>query len=173
VESCILLPLTKSPHTKGRIGPHTWQDWYRSLVKTKRISPFFRPYEVLILSNFQVAGSAHEVDLYLEACRNLGIDNLLPVREAYETMGQLDYAFARAAREKKRLVVISTWFHFPRVWWLCRGHSVKHVVAYGIPRPFGAITDIVLTFVFPILDILGMRKWFKDRLDSRRVGGKL
>lgn len=168
-----LLPLTKGPAAKGRIGPREWQDWYRSLVLTKKLMPRYQPCSVAILSNFQVAGEMHEVYFYLEALEELSIPDVVVIREAYETMGQLEYAFEMARRERVNLVVISTWLHFPRVWWLCRGMGVKHHVAWGIPRPSLAAADIFLTFALPALDLLGLRKWFKKRLERRRTSGKL
>ena len=170
----LVLPLTKSPHSRGRIGPRKLQDWYCSLKKARLVAMEFQPSTILILSNLQVAGEKHEVDLYLTAARELGIsDDIEAVRETYETMGHLEYSYAKVEREGKKLIVVSTLLHFPRVWWLCRGHRVKHFVALGIPRPFGAVMDVILTFVFPVLDVLGKREWLKKRLDARRVAGKL
>ncbi|MDO8584873.1 MAG: hypothetical protein Q7R85_01990 [bacterium] len=172
-ENFVLLPLTKGPCAKGRVGPRTWQDWYRSMVLAKRLQPRYGQAPVLILSNLQVAGERHEEDIYVAAAEELGISNLVVVREAYETMGQLDYALDVARRERLMLVVISTWLHFPRVWWLCRERGVKHHIAWGIPRPSLAVADLILTIAFPILDILGLRGWFRRRLESRRVKGNL
>ncbi|GEM_PF-1076203 len=174
----LLLPLTKGPCAKGRIGPNVLQDWWGSMVLTQRLQRKYGwgqygPPPVLILSNLQVAGERHEADIYIEAAEELGITNLVVVREAYETMGQLEYALELARRERLKLVVISTWLHFPRVWWLCRGRNVKHHIAGGIPRPSLAVADIILTFAFPILDILGLRGWFRQRLERRRVKGNL
>lgn len=169
----ILLPLTKGPCAKGRVGPREWQDWYRGLVMTRKLLSRYPNSLVLILSNLQVEGERHEADIYCEAAIELGIPHFVAIHETYETMGQLEYALEMAKEEGHTLVVISTWLHFPRVWWLCRGHEVKHHVAWGIPRPSLALADIILTFAMPVIDLLGRREWFKKRLEKRRTSGKL
>lgn len=172
-EHFVLLPLTKGPCAKGRIGPREWQDWYRGLVVTRKLLPRYPNSFVLILSNLQVEGERHEADIYCEAVMELGITNFVAIHETYETMSQLEYALEMAKEEGYTLVVISTWLHFPRVWWLCRNRHVRHHIAWGIPRPSLAVADIILTFAMPVLDLLRLREWFKKRLELRRTSGKL
>ena len=170
----LILPLTKGPHTTGRVGAIDKQDWFNGLVKAKELLAQFPNSKILVLSNVQVAGEVHEAELYYWALKQIGVydRDILIVRKAQETIEQIAIAREVAKKEGARLVVISTWLHYPRVRWLMSGMGAEHHVAFGIPRPREAVTDIVLTFLFPLLDLFGKREWFMQKVNERRLSGK-
>lgn len=180
----IVVPVIKSPHYKGRIGPEKWQDWYRGIKKAVCIAKARHKEgaEVLVLSNAQYSGQPHETDLYCGVLAKLGATtdvNLRVIREGYETTEQINRLFELAFGEKKELVFVSTFFHYPRVQWLIWRYKtaisvkVKHYAVFGIPRPREMITDIVLDALFPLIDIFGGRQWFLRAVNKRRIKGKL
>lgn len=179
----IVIPVAKSPHSKGRIGPEKWQDWFQGVKRAVSIAKRLGTgTEVLILSNAQYSGQQHEVDLYYEAFVGLGGRtgiNIRVLREGYETIEQINRSFELAVTERKELVFISTFFHYLRVQWLiwrCKTAKVKvkhYVVLFGIPRPREILTDIALTILFPLIDIFGGRRFFLKAVNRRRIKGKL
>jgi len=177
MKETLMIPLTKSPHSQGRIGPVRLQDWYRGLKRavsiTKRI-----PSEILVLSNVKVTNQPHEADLYSEALVQMGVVSFRVIRECYETIEQINYSIDLAIQERRNLIFVSTFLHYPRVQWLILTHpdiklvKVKHYGALGVPRPREAFTDIVLTILFPLIDLLGGRRWFLRAVNRRRSSGK-
>lgn len=181
----LILPLTKGPHPTGRIGPRRLQDWRRALKEAVAVAyqAYFAtssqsfteagfPATMLILSDVQIAGEEHEVELYSGFLDELGFTGpRIVLRETYETIGQLDRAFEIAQEEDFQLVVVSTFLHYPRVRWLCRGRGAIHKCVWGIPRPREAITDIILAVVFPFIDMFGWRKGFLQKVNKRRQAG--
>jgi hypothetical protein len=169
----LIVPLTKSPHS-GRIGPKEKQEWYQGLVLAQKL------YEqgdlILVISDVQVAGEEHEANIYKNALESLGVSwiNTHIVRQCQETTGQIEEASNIAFRRDLELVFISTWTHYLRVRWICFWDKVraKHVIAWGRPRPKEAVTDFILTFFFPILDICRQRRRFLKWVETRRKSGK-
>jgi len=169
-----LLPLTKNPDPKGRFGPKEKQDWYVSLVKTQQIFRELDSAKILIISDV-VSNDVNEADTYVSTLKDLGIKNeeIVVIRENYETIGQIETAKKFAQEKNDELVVVSTFLHSLRARYLFRGYKpIKHFSVFGIPRPREIFTDIVLTFGLPLLDFLGLRNWFKRKIDQRRSGGK-
>ena len=168
----LIFPLTKSPHS-GRIGSKEGQDWYRGLVIARNMQRDIGG-RILVLSNVQIAGEEHEADLYAEALKELGVKDeyIVVVKEAQETVEQIKIAKEIADRADEKLIVISAFLHYPRVRYLCRGLGVAHRIVFGIPRPREAVTDIILTFLFPVIDLLGLREKFLEKVQNRRIGGK-
>lgn len=172
----LILPLTKSPHPSGRIGQTETQDWYRGLLKAKSFSKKYQA-KILVISNVHIATERHEVEIYVDALKALGIKepDMVVIKEAQETIGQLEIAAGIAEKERKTLLIISTFLHFLRVWWLCRVYKnikIRHSIAFGMPRPQEAITDILLTFLFPFFDVVGRRQWFVEKVIKQREKGK-
>lgn len=164
-----LLPKSPVPR-RGRIGPVHFQDWYRSCVLATQLAKELKG-TVLVPTAFTSMGES-EADVYLSALRELGADVQI-VRRGFETVEQLDVAVEAA--ERKSLIIVSTFLHFPRVWWLTRGKkNVSHRVVYGgLPRPKGVIADLILIIIFPVIDLLGWRKNFLSFLEQRRKRGQL
>ncbi len=169
----LILPLTKSPHQTGRIGPREKQDWHRGLVKAKDLQEKTGG-KILVISNVHIAGERHEADLYDMALRELDVsdENIMIVRKAQETIEQIEIAQRISDDLEKDLIIISTFLHYLRVRWLCLGQKFDHCIAFGIPRPKEAVTDIILIFIFPFLDLVGLRNWFLEKITKRRVSGK-
>lgn len=169
----LILPLTKGPHS-GRIGDEKLQDWWRGLVKAKNLMEKFPSSKILVLSAVHIAGEKAEAKIYLETLHRMGVgdDKIMFLEKAQETMEQVEIAKKIAAWEKMELLVVSTFLHYPRVRWLFRGFRVRHYGVFGIPHPREAITDIILIVLFPIIDLLGKREWFRTKIVGRRESGK-
>lgn len=171
----LICPLTKSPHSRGRIGQAKMQDWYRGLVQAATLRAMVPHTKILVLSAFCAQDSASELELYRDALRELGVpdSDLVCIHEAYETTEQIERAMRYAIENGMRLVFIATWTHYLRVLWLVRGSTVSCRIAWGIPRPREAFTDAVLSIAFPIIGMLGMRNWFLQKTRERRKRGVL
>jgi hypothetical protein len=173
----LLLPLTKSAWPKGRLGPEWAQDWYRGLVKAVSLRKRYQPSHILIASAFRPNGQISEVENYSRVLRQFGLapeKDFDVVRQGHETTGQIDFAIQEAKRNGRRLVVVATWLHYPRVCYLVRGrHDVIVHGAFGLPRPYEAVTDIALWFLFPILCRLGLRERLLAMVMERRQAGRL
>lgn len=170
-----ILPLTKSPHPQGRIGSQKNQDWYRALVKTRVLFFKFSPAKILIISDVLLPGNIHEADIYIKTLKSLGFtdNDIVLMKEAHETIGQIETAKKFAQEKNDELIVVSTFLHSLRAKYLFRGYKlIKHFSVFGIPRPREIFTDIILTFGLPLLDFLGLRNWFKRKINQRRSGGK-
>ncbi len=169
----IIVPLMKSPHRKGRIGPERFQDWYRCVEKALYLSSAMFPSRILIVSAFRASGGESEVEIYRRVFSELGASDIGVIEKGYETTEQIDEIFKEAQATNSRPVIVSTFLHYPRVRWICRGKKAVHRVAFGIPRPAEAITDIVSMILFPILDKTGIVPFFKRAVRKRRKKGKL
>ncbi len=153
------------------------QDYYKGCLKAVKLANNDPVCKILMPSTFQVYGM-YEADVYKIILNNLGILScqihyVANKKDGLETIGQLEATFKMAKKEQARLIVISTLFHFPRVWWLCRDKNVKHEVVFGIPRPSEVISDIILAFLFPFIDLVGLRKWFQKVTIKKRLKGKI
>jgi vancomycin permeability regulator SanA len=169
-----VFPVCKSPFTKGRIGEARHQDWFQGLKKAVRLSKKLRA-KTLVISGFTATGSMSEADCYRRALCALGNgdDEMVLIRQGQETTEELEIAINLAEEENAKLVVVSTLFHYPRVRWICRGKKAEHHMAIGLPRPKEMITDIILWFVYPIIEKIGKKDEFTNWLKNRRDGGKL
>jgi len=173
----LIVPLTKSPHRKGRYGQRENQDWYRGIVLAKKIlnnDP--NSSKILVISNFFCCGES-EVENYMEVLVKIGVseEKIEIIRDGYETVGQLEIAQRKAKEEHSELFVITSFLHSLRVRWICR-HSdikIKHIIVFGIPRPMDILSDVIILFLYPIIEICGLKKWFLDMLLRRRNDGIL
>ena len=115
--------------------------------------------------------------IYCDAASDIGISEtiLRKIPYGYETIGQVEYVGELAKQENANIIFISSLSHFPRVWWICKraGIIAQHKIAFGIPRPTEIISDTALIFLYPIIDLFGMKKWFQRKLIQRRKEGKL
>jgi len=177
VKNILVVPLSKSPHSLGRIGPIRWQDWFRGLKKAVSIGKKPKT-KILVLSDVRVSGQPHEADIYSDALVKMGTVSFRVIRECYETIEQVNYSIDLALQERKKLVFISTFLHYPRVQWLIKTNpkmrlvQVKHYCAWGIPRPREAFTDLALMVIFPLIDFFGCRQRFIEATKQRRLSGK-
>jgi hypothetical protein len=111
--------------------------------------------------------------IYLSTLRRLGVNDkdIIVIEKTHETVEQIEIVTEYAKENNAKLIIISTFLHYLRVRWLCRGFVVEHHGAFGIPRPREAVTDIILTLIFPVIDLIGKKKWFSEKVGMRRVKG--
>ena len=179
----LIIPLTKSPHPQGRIGIRRRQDWYRALVKAVKLSVKLDA-GILLLTNNKVANAEPETHYYSEALEEFECERCtyweelagkryIVVRECQETISQVERSIEIAKEHCLGPVFVSTFMHYLRVRWLARAWKADHYSAFGIPRPREALSDLILIFLFPIVDGLGWRRHFQERIQARREQGKL
>jgi hypothetical protein len=170
----LIVPLTKSPWPRGRIGPLECQDWFSSVRIAVRLQRSHESSVILIVSDLHVQNESSEQEWYALALRKAGAapGTYIQRKQAYETLEQLEVVEEMARAQPYRVAIISTFTHYPRVRWLCRGKGYEHYVAWGIPRLRDVLTDAVLMVAFPILDLMGARAWFRALLKRRRTAGK-
>jgi len=169
----LICPITKSPHSQGRVGPEKYQDWYRICAITARLASRLPNSEVLIISAFRFKNGASEIEIYRAALNKMGVKNPIILEKGLETTEQVEIAVSEAEKRNKQAIIVSSFLHYPRIRWISRKEKALHRMVVGIPRPKEAITDIILIFVFPIIDLLGWRGKFKQKLEKRRKKGKL
>jgi len=178
----IVWPVAKNP-VQGRFGPASLQDWYRGCALASKIQKILdkkgNTAKIAVVTATHITGHRSERDMMLWALRSTGVQeqHLILDGEAYETVGELEKVFGVARREKSRVVVVSTFGHYMRVAWLLwstknRGLVASHKIAFGLPRWRELVTDLILSAVFPIIDLLGGREWFKDKVVARRKSGR-
>lgn len=172
----LIMPLPKTAWKKGRIGPENLQDWFVAIKMAKDMLEIYKPSKVIVVSGLQVSGQNPEADNMVQALKELGVsnENIVIIKNGVETIGQINLARKYARSNGYKLVIISSWIHYPRVRWITKKMmGVKNLFAFGIPRPKEVLTDSILTFLFPIIDLLGLRKAFLDATTKRRLSGKL
>ena len=128
---------------------------------------------IYVPSAFGQTGSKSEYDFYKEELGKNGVpsDALFMDRHGYETVEQCELALTLAKKENAALTVISTYVHFRRIRYLFRERRVEHYIAYGTPNRWLQFTHIVLAAGFPLIDALGLREWWKQRIIRRRLKG--
>ena len=157
-----------------RPGPEDRYDWRvqcRLAAALQRSEPDVMVY---VPSAFHQEGASSEIEFYGERLRAEGIPEvaLRLEQRGLETVEQCELATALAVAHGARLVVISCYAHFPRVRYLMNGYTVEHVVAWGTPSAWLQLTHVVLQWGFPVIDKLGLRQAWKDRVARRRKEGK-
>lgn len=166
-----LLPLIKSPNPEGRIGPEHVQDWFRGCRLAARLQRSM-PGSIMLVVGAFTHGEFDESDCYVAALTKLGCHNIIPIRRGVETIEQLEAA--RTCAGSEQLYVVTTWTHWPRVWWLTRhDRCIVRRIAFGIPRPREFVTDAILAILFPLIDLTKGRDWWLQKVIRRRDQGKL
>lgn len=163
---------TQGPHC-SRNGREELFDWRISCKMAAEIQRA-RPGSVIYVpSAFGQAGSTSEYDFYKKELEKNGVpkDALFMDRHGHETVEQCELALALAEKENAELTVISTFVHFRRIRYLFRDRDVEHYIAYGTPNRWLQFTHIILTVGFPLIDALGLREWWKNRIIRRRLKG--
>ena len=171
MKTIIFLP-TQGPHLP-RTGPVAAYDWRVQCQLAAARWKSGTDSVIYVPSAFQQTGARSELDFYGELLSASGVpgDAMMLDPRGLDTVEQCELALALAARENARLVAISCHVHLPRVRYLLRGHGVEHVVASGTPNRWLHFTHIILAVLFPILDMLGLRGWWKSRVTKRRQAG--
>lgn len=172
MKTLIFLP-TQGPHLPRR-GPAEEFDWREQCRIAARLQSEQPHAVVYVPSAFQQAGSPSELEFYSNELRSLGVpaDSLIFDPHGLDTIEQCDLAIALAAKESARPVAVSCAVHERRVRYLLSGHEVDHIIAHGTPSRWLQFTHIVLGIAFPMIDALGLREWWKQRVTQRRLAGK-
>ncbi len=171
MQTLIFLP-TQGPHLP-RSGPADQADWR---VQCRMAAERLRSLEdavIYVPSAFQMTGKPHELDYYAGELRALGVaESALRLDpRGLDTVEQCELALDAARGGKAKLIAITCSTQSPRVRWLLRGHDVMHVTARGRANRWLRFSNGVLALVFPVLDVLGLREWWKARVARRRQAG--
>jgi hypothetical protein len=169
----IVAILPKNPYPKGRFGLLRYQDWYRQ-CKLAVDASLELDASIVTSSSFQREGCQSDNDCYSEAVRSLG-GQITTLSKGGETFSQLLSMVGYAREESARLVLVVTWTHYLRARWICWRENIpaEFIVAWGIPLPRDIPTDVVMLVLYPVLDLLGLKNLFVERLNKRRSSGKL
>lgn len=185
----LILLLTKGPH-RYRLGPKHLHDWVRSCERALAIREREPGSEIYVASAVHVTGFPSEFELYKAEFlrRGLRVNEEKPCfcilhdeqgpavtlsRTGYETIGQIGLALEMAEiGHAERVVIVSTIMHFLRVRYLCRRIKAAHTVAWGIPNLTEACTDPILAALFPVLNLMGLRRQFQEWTVRHRKSGK-
>ncbi len=172
MKTILFLP-TQGPHLtrRGQEEQFDWRAQCRLAAENQRATP---DSVVFVPTAFQQEGARSELEFFGDQLRAEGVteDALLLSKQGFETVEQCELALALAENERARLIAITCHVQFKRVGYLLRGRDVEHVVAYGTPNRWLQFTNRVLGIVFPVLDWLGLREWWKRRVAMRRSQGK-
>lgn len=175
------LPIAKSNWPEGRVGPAKLQDSYRIQKKAVDLALAGKVDTVLVFSDFKPKNVKKiELNCMIDTCKAEGLpdDKMIIKSVGYDTLSVLKYAIDFSLENNADLVIISSQFHYPRVRWMAwrlnKGHvNLQHKVAFGIPRPMEGITDFILIFIYPIIDLIGLSSWFTKTVQKRRNKGAL
>ncbi len=167
--------IPKSPWRKGRIGPAARQDWVSACDDAAKLAKQMPDAKIIVADAYVERGERPDLELYQAALEEAGVPKNQQhlTSEGMETIGHIEALNRIARAEDVDLLIVSTFLHYPRVRWICRGQGHQHRAAWGIPRPKEALTDLVLTILFPLLDRLGLRQQFLKRVTKRRESGEL
>lgn len=180
----VLLPKSPVPE-KGRVGKQKQQDWFHGVSKALAIWRGNPGAKIIVPAGFQAADCESDAEVYKRMLWEAGDDAIIgAMSSTTETVGQLTrtfYSINKIDAPHSVVWVVASILHMPRVWWICwrllrrwrTKPTIHYVMVGGRPRPQEAITDIILTFAYPILDLLGMSGWFVKKLSQRRDDGKL
>ncbi len=182
----IYLPLSKSSWIEGRIGKEKYQDYFQIVKKSIYLINKNKKNEtldkILLLSDFKSKkAEKSELDNMINICDKFKVDieNLIIEKYGYDTLSQLRYTFDFCKKNNNDLTIISSLTHYPRVVWISWKLNKKYKIKYknkigfGIPRIHDVVYDIVLIFIYPIIDLLGYSEKFSSIIQRRRNKGFL
>jgi hypothetical protein len=179
----LCLPLSKSVWPEGRIGPWQLQDGYRIIEEAVKLANNENSDGTLLLTATKPKDSPKsELDYMLEvtAVEDLKLGHLYVVSRCFDTPSQIDYAIKLANLSGYgKLLILCSPLHYLRVKWIISripidtDLEISCKMVFGIPRPKEVITDLILTFMYPIIDTLGCDTWFRSYTEKRRSRGSL
>jgi len=178
-------PIPKSPWMKGsswikdRVGKVIYQDWYRALVKSVNL---IRQYErerhevsALVVGEFENKDIGYEDSSFYKAqLKRLEINEskIIVLKRGVETIGQLDVIQGWAELKETMVVIVCSPFHWPRIWFETRKNGwIAREWAWGIPRPYEMVTDLVLSIIYPIAVWTGNKERLLSVFTKRRYKG--
>ena len=178
----VIMAMSKSAWSEGRTGARKEQDWYLVVQEAVRIKKQQGEDSVVVaVTGFtNVTFSLPEIECYKQALLDFDLKegkDFYLLHEGIDTITQLHAAHAFAVFHKTDFAVVSTKLHVMRIRWLCFWDKIqaKHYTPphLGIPRREEIVNDIVLTVLFPFIDIFGLRSRFLAYLEKRRAKGIL
>ena len=175
------LPIAKSNWPEGRVGPEKLQDSYRiikvavNFVKNETVD------KLLIFSAFKTKHVKKiELDCMIDTCKfeKLPEGKMIVRSVGYDTISVIQYAIDVCKDDSADLLIVSSQFHYPRIRWITsrmdtKGVLVTHKMVWGITRPQETLTDILLIFIYPVIDLFGFSLWFTNHMKIRRDKGCL
>ena len=168
--------MPKSPWPQGRIGSEFMQDWYAQCTEAaEQVRKHkHRGIEIVVSSETHVKGAEREDRYYRDALGHLGVIPTL-LCKGTETESHICALGEYAATREADLVIIVTKAHYWRVRWICWRQGVKAslIKVAGWARPSELRSDWVLTFLYPIIDLCGLKGRFLQLVRTRRDSGKL
>lgn len=172
MQTLIFLP-TQGPHLE-RPGPAEHFDWRVQCRIAATLQKASLNSVIYVPSAFQQTGTKSELTFYGDQLRAEGVpEEALRLDEhGLETVEQCELALALADREQARMVVIVCHVQVMRVRYLLRDHNVEFIIAKGTPNIGLHFTSLILGVLFPIIDVLKLRGWWKQRIARRRARGK-
>ena len=172
VKAIIFLP-TQGPHLQ-RTGDKTNFDWHEQCRLAAATQKIESDSIIYVPSAFQQKGTRSELDFYQERLNAEGVadDSMVLEMKGLDSVEQCELALEFARRLGARLIAVSCATHYRRVRYLLKGGHVEHRIAVGTPNRWLAFTHLVLALVFPVLDALGLRHWWKLWVARRRLEGR-
>ncbi len=172
MKTLIFLP-TQGPHLP-RSGPADQFDWHVQCRLAASLQRNTEDSVIYVPSAFHQTGSPSELDYYGAELRSLGVPEsaLILASHGLDTVEQCELATALATETGAQLIAVTCHVQRHRIRYLLRHTTVQHIIARGTPSRWLHFTHLVLTLAFPVLDLLGLRPWWKARLHHRRLAGK-
>lgn len=175
------LPLSKSSWIEGRIGQEKYQDYYRIVKIAIDFLNDNKVDKIILLTDFKSNKAIKsELQNIIDICNKYRFDKeKLYVKEyGYDTLSQVKYTLDLCIKDKQDLLIVSSFTHYPRVRWIAwrmnkNKINIKHKIGWGIPRLSDVVFDIVLIFIYPIVDLLGYSDSFTKHMKIRRDKGYL
>lgn len=178
----IYLPLSKSSWMNGRIGPERYQDCFVIIKKSIDLLNENKINKILLLSDFHAKkAEISEMNYMLKICKQYNVlnENIIIEDYGYDTLSQIKFTLNLCKQNDESLIIISSVLHYPRVVWICwrlnKKHNIKikNKIGFGIPRLDDMFFDILLMFLYPVIDLCGFSENFSLTIKRRRNSGIL
>lgn len=164
--------IVKSPWSDGRIGPPSKQDWFRQCQKAVKLATSPGDRVIACSANRLPGTSTLETTSYQHVVRALE-GSVEAYEEGTETVSHVLASQTQARALDAPLVLIVTWTHFLRAWFIVWRYNIQAriEVAWGLPRPREVFTDAGLTFLHPIMYWCGREAKLLEYVQGRRKAG--
>ncbi|MBI1308483.1 MAG: hypothetical protein GC129_01310 [Proteobacteria bacterium] len=129
---------------------------------------------VVLLSDFKPRGKLPELEIYQQAFAQVAPElEVKAYRETNDTLGQVERSLELRDKEQAVLVFVSAWMQYPRVVYLARKEGARHYGVFGIPQPAFALIDPFCMLTYPLVEWLGLGRFFQRILLRRREEGRI
>jgi hypothetical protein len=166
--------LAKGPYPP-RSGERYDADWYRTVIIAAGVKRSLEAKdqnaEILILCDAQYEGGRPEADYYVEALNEQLEYAPRVIIYGHDTVTQLEWALRIARAEKKELIVVAAWIHAWRARWILRGTGTHICAVNGKGHPQYVRWDIILLFLYPFIELIGLKNAFLAYGERKRKGG--